>query len=139
MYKTITSQIMIILQGISAVKAIYPHPIQGTTDKSPCVIFFQVDGGRVYSTNTENENTYKYKMWVGVDTAGTTLQKVWSDILPSTVDKIIAEFDEKYKSVIDGKRSWLIIDSENWGISTENNGLKCYAVLSLTFKVCSDI
>lgn len=139
MYKTIISQIKAILQNITAIKAVYAYPLDGAPKKYPAVIFYPDTVENVYSTNTENKKTYKFKLFIVVDIAGTDNETAFTSILPSAVDKVIAEFDENWSRQIDNHRAWLVIDSGIWGFSEENKSKTAYAELSIKYEVQNDI
>lgn len=139
MYETIINRISEILDGIKAIKEVYPYPLEGTPKAFPAVVFYPDTIENVYSTNTENDKKYKFKMWVEVDIAGTNTKEVFTKILPNAVDKILAEFDEKWGYEIDGHRAWLVIDSGIWGFTVEESSRRAYTELTLTFNITNDI
>lgn len=140
MYTTIIQQIKTILLGVKSIKGVYAHPIDGSISKSPSVVFMPANFENLYNTNEENQKTLKFKLWVEVDLAGTTMEKCFEETLPKAVDDVLAEFDSKWSSVFDGSVAWLVIDSGSWGLSgEETKGLKGYAELSLTFNVVNSI
>jgi hypothetical protein len=139
MFTTIITTIKTILEGIPAIKEVYPYPISGSPKKFPAVVFVPRDDENSQLTTSENFKLYRFSMWVLVDVAGTTTEKVFTEILPNAVDKIVAEFDSKWSSQIDNHRAWLIVSSGRWGLTEEEKSRQGWAELVLTFKVSKDI
>ena len=139
MYTTIISYIKNILENVSAIKAVYPYPLDGAPKAYPAVIFIPDTVENVYNTNADNKKTFKFKLWVEVDLSNTTVETAWTSILPNVVDKMITEFDKNWSRQIDNHRAWLRIDSGTWKMSEENKARRAYAEFSLTFEVANDI
>ena len=139
MYKTIIGQIKTILEGITAIKSVYAYPLDGTPKTFPSVIFYPDTIENMYNTNQENKKTLKFKMWIVVNLAGTNEEQVFTSILPNAVDEVVEEFDNKWSSMLGGRRSWMVIDSGIWGFSEENNSKTAYAELSLTYEFTNSV
>jgi len=139
MYSLIIPKIKEILEGIKAVKAVYPYPLDGSPKSYPAVIFYPDQVENVYSDDGSNELRYKFKIWVVVDLSGTDEEGSFTSILPNVVDKIITEFGKEWSHQINNQRAWLVIDSGVWGMSEENKSKRAFAELSLTFRVSEDI
>jgi hypothetical protein len=140
MYSTITPKIKTILSGISSVKSVYAYPLEGTPKKYPCVVFIPDSSDNVMATNKENEMTLRYKIWIEVDIAGTTLENVFENILPKVFDDVISEFNEKWSDTVGSHRGSIIIGSGRWGIvSNDTSGKRAFAELILTYNSLSDI
>lgn len=139
MYQTITEHILSILEGITAIKAVYPYPLAGSSDKSPYVVFIPDSIENVYQTSADNKKEYRYRMWVTVNLSNTDEKTAFTTILPNAVDKVLEAFDENWSHQIDSHRAWLIIGSGNWGLSEENKSKQAYAELVITYQVANEI
>jgi hypothetical protein len=139
MEKTIIQQIYNIFKSVKAVKAVYPYPLRGTAKIHPAVIFVGDTSESIYSSNTENLNTYNFKAWVEISLSNTTEEKVFTDIMPTTVDQIVEAFSKNWQHSIAGHTAWLIISSGKRGITEENNSRVAWAELTITYKVSNNI
>jgi hypothetical protein len=139
MYSKITSHILSILQGIDAIKAVYPYPLAGSSNKSPYVVFIPDTLDNVYQTGSDNKKEYKYRMWVIVNLSNTDEKTAFTTILPNAVDKVLEAFDAQWSHQIENHRAWLIIGSGNWGLSEENKSKQAYAELVITYQVANEI
>ncbi|MFA5050954.1 MAG: hypothetical protein WC499_02465 [Patescibacteria group bacterium] len=139
MYTTIINKIKTILEGIPAIKAIYAYPLEGSPKTFPAVVFFPDTFSNLIDTTQTNKKEYKFKMWIMIDISGTTEQAVFTDILPKTVDKVVAELDSKWNDFIGSHRAWLTVDSGVWGLSVENKSTRAFAELSITYNVSNDV
>lgn len=140
MYESLISDIKAVIQGISAIKEVYAYPLAGNPTKYPAVIFFPDSFENSFDTVKSNFKSYRFKMWVIVDLAGTTEEAVFTSILPKTVDKVIETFDQTWNGGQndDGSRVWQIIDSGLWGLSEEQSGKRAFAELTLTVKFSTE-
>jgi len=139
MYSIIIQKIKDILKNVKSVKSIYAFPLNGNPKTFPAVIFYPASVDNVYSDNGSNHKNYKFKIFITVDTAGTTVENAYSVILPNVVDQVIQAFDTNWSHQIDNHRAWLVIDSGIWGLSQEEKSLKAFAELSLTYQVANDV
>lgn len=139
MEKIIIQQIYDIFKTVKAVKSVYPYPLRGTAKIHPAVIFVGDRSESIYSSTTENLNTYNFKAWVEISLSNTTEEKVFTDIMPSTVDQIVETFAENWGHTIAGHRAWLIISSGTRGITEENNSRVAWVELTITYKVSNEI
>lgn len=138
-YKTIYNEINTILSTVKAVKEIYKYPTS-TFTKYPAVVFFPSGVSNVFSTTTENFREYKFKLFVVVGIDQTTMSNVFENVMSNTCDEILEAFDTNWSlSNIDGKRTWVKIDSGNWSIEKIDKGLISTAEFEITVKLSAEI
>ena len=113
MYESLISDIKAIVQGITAIKEVYAYPLAGNPTKYPAIIFFPDSFENSLDTTKSNFKTYRFKMWIVVDIAGTTEEAVFTSVLPKTVDKVIEAFDEAWNggTNADGVNPHQIVDT----------------------------
>jgi hypothetical protein len=140
MYEQLIQSISSVLNGISNIKEVFAYPLDGTPSKYPAVVFFPDSMENRMDTTASNFKTYRFKMWVIVDLAGTNEQAVFTSILPKTIDAIMSAFDSAWSSgTISGSRIWHVIDSGFWSMSQEQKGKRAYGELTLTVRLSNPI
>lgn len=136
MYQTLISKITTTLGNVSNVKDVFTTPKTKIT-KYPAVFFKPVWFQNSFETQSENMATYRFLMMVLVGANGTTVENAFGTVLPNTVDAIIAQFNQDWnQGTIDGHRVTVKIDSaDEWQVSEEQDGLVCYAPLSVEIRL----
>ena len=140
MYKELITNLQTVLEGVSAIKAVYPYPFEGISDKSPYVVFIPDAFDNAMETNAENAKTYRFRIWIAVNLSGTTEQQVFTSILPNAVDKVIQAIDADWDTgTISGHRVRKIISSGFWGLTVEKESKVGWAELSLVVKTLTNV
>ena len=136
MYEELIAKIQTTLEAVSNVKQVFSTPKTKLTT-FPCVFFKPAGFTNTFETRTENAATYRFMMVVMVGAAGTTIENVFTTVLPHTVDAIIAQFNEDWDGgTIGGHRVMIKIDSADaWEISEEQDGLVAYAPMSIEIRL----
>ena len=135
-WKYLIPKIKLILSGITQIKEVASYPVAGVPKKSPYVIFFPSSFENSFEDTKNNFKIYKFKMWVGISLAGTNENEVFTNILPKTVDAVIAKFDSEWNGgTVDGHRIWQIIDSGTWSLIINEKSKTAEAELTLTVKM----
>lgn len=138
-YKTLHTAIKSILDGAETIKQVIGYPT-ASLNKYPAVVFFPSGVSNVFSTTAENFREYKFKMFVVAGVDQTTMKKVFEDVMSKACDDVLAEFDENWSlNSIDGKRTWIRIDSGNWGVEKTDKGLLATAEFEIIIKLSVDI
>lgn len=136
MYATLIAKIKETLEKVDNVNLIYSVP--KTTNSAFPAVYFQPDGmTNEFESGDENAKVYKFMMLVIVGTSGTTVEEVFTNVLPNTVDAIIAQFDADWNmGTIGGHRAWTVIDTADpWAYDEEQEGPLAYAPLSLKIRL----
>jgi len=143
MYQELIQKIKTILEGVPAVKSIYPYALrEGEKIASyPSVIYFPTGSTNSFETNAENFKEYNFNLYVICSVEQIGNEDVAVSILPNVIDKIIAEFDSKWSvNAISGKRTWLKISSmSDWTLPYSDAGIEMSAQLTLTIKTLTEI
>lgn len=143
MYKEIIQKIKVILEGVTAVKSIYPYALrEGEKITSyPSVIYFPTGSTNSFETNAENFKEYNFNLYVICSTEQIGNEEVAVNILPNVIDKIIAEFDKEWSmNTISGKRTWVKVSSmSDWTLPYSDAGIEMSAQLTVTIKTLTNI
>ncbi len=143
MYKELIQKIKTILEGVTALKSIYPYALrQGEKISTyPSVVFFPTASTNDFETNTENFKEYNFNLYVICSVEGVGNEEVATDILPNVIDKIISEFDKEWSiNAISGKRTWARISTmSDWTLPYSDAGVEMSAQLTVTIKTLTDI
>lgn len=135
-YQTIIPNIKSTIESVTAVRVVYEYPLDGAPKQYPSVIFYPDSFENAYETTSENKKSYRFKMWIVVDLAGTNEQTAFNSILPNVVDDVIAAFDANWDGgTIDGHRVWYTMENGAWGLSTEQKSKRAYAEMNLTVQM----
>ena len=138
MLTTIISSIKDKCLGIPNIQEVYEYPLQANPKKYPSIIFFLDNGDNAFETTEDNMKVFNFKMWVVFSVAGTTVQKIYSEVLPKTYDDVLAHFDENWNfGTIDGHRVWGVINTSLVGLSVEENGKTASIEMNLRVKLLS--
>lgn len=140
MYQTIINDIKTVLDGVDAIKAVYPYPLAGSSKKTPFVVFFPDAIENAFETTGDNAKSYQFRMWINVNLSGINEEQAFTSILPNAVDQVMQAFDSAWSGVsIDGHRVRKVISSGFWGLSEENKSKVAFAELVITVRLLSVI
>jgi hypothetical protein len=136
MYATLIALLTTALESVTEVKEVFSAP-KTKINKFPAVYFQPAGMDNTWETNVENKKYYRFMAIVIVGTQGTTKEHVFNTVLPATVDAIVAMFDEDWDGgTIEGHRVTVKVDSaDQWEVSQEQDGIVCYAPLSIEIMV----
>lgn len=138
-YPTLNSKINTILEGVDRVKKIYPYPAT-KIDAYPAAVYYPSTFENRYETTGSNFKIYGYKLWIVVNTEGTTVENVFDTVMPKVVDAVLAAFDEGWDfDTIDGHRAWTTVETGAWTVSEEQAGVEVTAEIDLTVKMLTNI
>lgn len=144
-YTNIISQIQTILEGVSKIKtlsggakAVYPHPI-ARPGGYPAAIFFPANFDNSFATSQENYKIYRVKLYIVINATQTTIKNVYSTVLPNVCDEVLDAIDKGWSLTnINGHRTILKVDSGDWTVSEEKNGLEAIAEFNLDIKLLTN-
>jgi hypothetical protein len=137
MFPTLIKEIKDILEDISEVAKVYPYPAT-KIDEYPAVIFYPAGFENGFESTQENNKIYNFNLFVVVNANQNTFGKIFETILSETVQKVLDEFDEKWSSTIGSHRASYLINSGDWGIVNNENGVECVAELNLRIKLLTN-
>ena len=134
-YSDINAKIQAILDGVSSISVSYAYPaIQ--IDSYPAAIYYPTSLENTFETTIDNFKIYGYKLWITVNTEGTTIEEVFSTIMPEVMDEVLKAFDDGWNfTELDGHRVWCKIDTGLWSVSEENSGIEVTSELRLSIKM----
>lgn len=140
MYETLLAKIGTILDGVSLVKEHFSTP-STIPAKFPAVFFKPAGSSNSFETQTDNAKIYRFLVLVLVGANGTTVEDIFSGVLPKTVDAITEAFDAAWDGgVKDGHRIYVKLNSaDEWQVSEEGEGVVCWAPLYLEVKVLTPV
>lgn len=123
--------------------AVYDYP-KDQLDVSPAAVFYPIGADNAYHSTHDNKKTYNFVVAVhyqaqkGTDT---TKKKLYTELMPPTVDAIVQKLDEKWNvGNVGGRIMWMTITNLDWIYSTdEAGGHGLTVVLQLTYEITNDI
>jgi len=134
-YQTLIPNIKALIENVTAVRDVYAYP-EGALTEYPSVIFYPTSFDNEYETTAENKKRYSFVIYVIVSAAGTTIDNVFTSVLPNVVDDIISELDTNWNGgTIGGHRVWYTLGSGDWGRVTDDEGDQAFAELRLTVEL----
>ena len=127
------------LEGVEAIKAVYPYPIE-RVEKYPAAIFFpDTLTNQMHDTNT-NEKVTRFKLYIVVGSAQKTNAQIFNTILPKAVDAVLAAFDAAWDAgTIDGHRVRMLVSGGDWSMAPTPEGLEAQAELTVEFRALTSI
>lgn len=138
-YSTINSKIQAILDGTTTIVDTYAYPTT-KIDNYPAVIYYPSTFENSFESTGTNFKIYGYKLWIVVNTEGTTIANAFSSILPNAVDEVLQAFDDGWDfSTIDGHRVWTKVETGGWTVSEENSGVEVTAEIDLQIKMLTTV
>jgi hypothetical protein len=141
-YKDLITKIKTTLEGVPSVRKIYGYPLDEgeTIEKYPAVIFFPDSFENQFHTTTQNEIFYQFKMYVVVETNNISQSDIFTDLLPSVVDKIIEKFASDWDmGTVGGSRVRALLNSGIWTQSVTETGRTAVAELNLVIRTLNNI
>lgn len=136
MIKTLITKIKDTLDEVNSVQEIKSFPFVGSFSKYPAVVFFPSDINNQYSTNETNLKEYRFNMWIVVSTEVFTVEKAFTDTLPTVMDDIFAKFDSDWDfGTISGHRAWTLMENAIWGQSEEEKGKTAWVEFQLVIRL----
>lgn len=138
-YQDIYNQIDQILQEVNNVKEIHKNPTSKFT-KYPAVVFFPSGVSNVFSTTASDFREYRFKLFIVVGINQTTMANVFQNVMANTCDAVLKAFSENWSmNNIEGRRTWVNVDSVGWSVDTADKGLLAVAEYDLIVKLSVDI
>ena len=138
-YSEIYEQINSILENVTNVKEIHKNPTSKFT-KYPAVVFFPSGVSNVFSTTASDFREYSFKLFIVVGIDQTTMENVFQNVMANTCDKVLQAFSENWSmSNIEGRRTWVNVDSVGWSVDTSDKGLLAVAEYDIVVKLSVDI
>lgn len=138
-YQDIYNQIDQILQEVNNVKEIHKNPTSKFT-KYPAVVFFPSGVSNVFSTTASDFREYRFKLFIVVGINQTTMANVFQNVMANTCDAVLKAFSENWSMHnIEGRRTWVNVDSVGWSVDTADKGLLAVAEYDLIVKLSVDI
>lgn len=135
MHTYLINKIQEILESVPQIKEIFNYPVSGTPKKSPAVIFVADAFENRFEDTRANFKTYRFKLWLWINIAGSDEKKVFSDIMPKTVDALVAKFDSEWNGgTVEGHRIWQVLDTGKWELVITDKSKTAVAEMTLTVK-----
>jgi len=134
-YSELQSKIQSILEGCSRINKIYAYPAKDI-EGYPAAIYYPSDMENRFETTEDNFKQYGFKCWIIVNEGGTTVQEVFTSIMPNVMDEVLEEFSKNWSfDNINGHRVWGKVETGLWTVSEESAGVEVAAELDLTVKM----
>jgi hypothetical protein len=134
MYETLITTIRDKLDSVTNVKEIFAYPETKYT-KYPAVVFYPSDLSNSFETTQENAKEYRFTMFVIVELKNLTKKKAFEEVLPRTVDAVVAAFDQGWDfGTFDGHRARALINTALWDTQVTEHGEIAFAQLNLAIK-----
>lgn len=123
------------IQEIDAIQEVYMYPLEDKPRKYPALIVYPTSLENTFETTAENFKIYSFSMFALVNINNQTTKKVYEEILPRTLDKIVAHFDEDWNiGTVDGHRVWARVSSSSMGISNDAKSKTAFIDMTLQIK-----
>jgi hypothetical protein len=137
-YRELNSKINTILSGVAKVKSVYAYPAN-KIESYPSAIYYPSSLENSFETANENFKVYGYKLWIVVNAEGTTVQSVFSTVMPNVMDSVLDALDSGWDfQTIDGHRCWCKVDAGLWSVSETQAGIEITAEIDLSIKVLTN-
>lgn len=137
-YRELNNKINAILSGVDKIKEVYPYPAK-KIDAYPSAIYYPSTLENSFETANENFKIYGYKLWIVVNAEGTTVQNVFSTVMPNVMDSVLEALDSGWDfSTIDGHRCWCKVDTGLWSVTESQAGIEVTAEIDLSIKVLTN-
>jgi hypothetical protein len=137
-YRELNNKIQTILESVDKVSSIYAYPAK-KIDSYPSAIYYPSTFENTFETTGSNFKTYGYRLWIVVNTEGTTIENVFDTIMPNVMDEVLQAIDEGWDfSTIGGHRVWCKVDTGGWSVSEENAGVEVTAEIDLSIKLLTN-
>jgi len=134
-YRELNSRIKTILESVTKIKSIYAYPAT-KIDTYPSAIFYPSNFENTFETTGDNFKIYGYKLWIVVNSEGTTVEDVFDTVMPNVVDSILEALDAGWSfTSIDGHRVWCKVNTGLWSVSEEQAGVEVTAEIDLSIKM----
>jgi hypothetical protein len=139
MLKDLIAQLKEDIKDISNVQEVYAYPLDGNPEKYPAIVFYPENVDNTFETTQENFKTYTFKMFLFVNLNGTTMKKVFEEILPTAFDEVVQYFDTNWNNgtIISGHRMWSRVSSNLFGVSVEQKSTVAFVEMTLQIKTLS--
>lgn len=138
-YPTLNTKLNTILGSINEIASVYSYPAT-KIDSYPSAIFYPSTFENSFETTSENFKVYGYKLWIVVNAQGTTVENVFSEIMPKTLDAVLQKLDDEWSfTSIDGHRVWTKVDTGGWSVTEENAGIEVTAEIDLSVKMLTNL
>lgn len=140
MHATLIAKIRETLATVPEIKLVFSNP-KTKLAKFPCVFVKPLGYQGSWETNREDAQTYSYGLDVIVGTSGTTVEAAFGTVLPKAVDAVTAAFVSAWDGgVIEGHRvRCRMAAGGEWQVSEAQDGLVCWAPLTLEFRLLTDV
>jgi len=137
-YTTIIEKIRTSLEGVDMVKEISSFP-NDNVKSYPGVNFYPSELENSFETNEENKQVRGFKMDIIIGGEQKSWDDIFSTILPKVVDEVINQLASDWNAgTIEGHRTWLKVDSGDWGFFQAQNGMMAVATLNLSVKLLTN-
>lgn len=134
MYELLIAEIRDTLNGVTQIKEVFAYPETKYT-KYPAALFYPADLTNSFETTKENAKEYRFNLYVVVELKNLTKQRAFEEVLPRTVDAVIAQFDAGWDmGVIGGHRVRALINTGFWDTQQTEHGEIAFAQLNLVIK-----
>jgi len=145
MFTTLIPAIKAVLDTLTGAgqpfTSIYDRPLakDETIEAYPAVVFYPVAVTNEFMTNVENSKQYDFKVFVMTEVEVAGIATAFNTILAGAVDDVIQKFDDEWDGgVVSGHRVWYRLESGDWYLTQEQNGLLATAELNLQIKLATN-
>jgi len=134
MYTQLIAKLNNTIDSITRIKERFNYPATHIT-KYPCALIYPVSFENDFESTQENSKVYKFKLFIVIQATTTTVENIFSVVLPEVVDETLEKFDADWNGgEINGHRIFIKIDSGDWLLSQEEVGLEAVAELNIEIK-----
>jgi len=128
------------LEEVDEIQVFYDYP-ESQLSGYPAVVFFPRDFTNDYDSTAENAKTINFSLFVLQECKVATIKEVFENIMPKTIDSIVAQFDEDWSQgvITGGNRVWWTLASGGWSVVTGQDGEMVQAELTLQVRLNNSI
>lgn len=138
-YPELNSKIQSILEAVDEIQEIYAYPAT-KLEGYPAAVYYPSSFENTFDTTGDNFKVYGYKLWIVVNAQGTTVENVFSTIMPGVMDAVLEEIDKEWSfDNINGHRVWGKVDTGLWTVSEEQAGVEVAAEIDLSVRMLTDV
>lgn len=138
--KDLIAKLKTDIKSITGIQEVFAYPLDGNPKSYPAIVFYPETIDNSFETTDENYKVFTFKIFLMVNAGGTTVKKVYEEILPSAYDNVQAYFDENWNNgtVISGSRMWSRVSSNLFGLSVEQKSTVGFVEMTLQIKTLTD-
>jgi hypothetical protein len=141
-YTDTIAKLKSLLGEIPQVQEVFCSPlgINERISKYPAVILLPGANSVDFSDTAANHHTMRFRLWIVVSGNNTSNRTIFEEVLPKVVDAVISKIGTGWDlGTIGGHRTWVRVESGDWGSSVEDKSTEAWAEFSLIIRLDADI